>query len=160
VAQAFQNGPVRLINALNLFSLGLQINELHIQLLLWATALDALTMAATASVFDARLCNFLGEETHVYPDLQPFKRPAYRVKDVAAPLYHLRSDIAHGREIKEQFWKEKLNIYDGLQEFRQVLNDAALFLLCKFIQKLLSQDLVEILRDSKKWRARLASDKL
>jgi hypothetical protein len=57
-----------------------------------------------------------------------------------------------------QFWKMKPMIYGGTQEFRHVLNDAALFLLCKFFRRLFLEDLVETLGDTKEWRALLQKE--
>lgn len=151
----FQKGPIRLINPLNFFRLGLQMSEVHVQVLLWTTALDALTMADNPSVFEKRLCNFLGSETYVYPDAPSLVRPDYRIKDLAGPLFELRSDIAHGREIKEKFWKSKTEIYGAEQEFRGILCDAALFLLCEFVQKIFRLGVIEEVGNSKQWKGML-----
>lgn len=157
VVTASRGGAVRLRNALNLFRLGLQIPEVHIQVLLWVTALDALTMAVKPKTFHHRICNFLGPEKYVYPDLHPFPRPTYRVQDVVQDLFHLRSTIAHGQEIPDKYWKNEVQIYDGNQQPRQVLCDSAIFLLSDFLRRLFRDGLSLEVGQTKKWKERLDS---
>lgn len=155
VINSSSGGSVRLRNALSLFRLGLQVPELHIQLLLWVTALDALVMAIKPKVFHRRICNFLGPLEYVYPDLHPFPRPTYCVQDVALELFNLRSTIAHGQEIPEKYWRDEVQIYEGKQQLRQVLCDSALFLLSDFLRRIFRNGLSLEVGQTRKWKMHL-----
>ena len=93
--KAVEQNLVRVINPVRLLQHGLEATELHIRVLLWTTALDALLMAESRSKFETRLCNFLGRDTLIFPPV-PYLgwRPPYTVGKIARDLYTLRGVIA------------------------------------------------------------------
>jgi len=90
--------------------------------------------------------------------------PKYTVADVAADLYDLRSDIAHGRSIKRRFLEETglldtngSRISDVFRpyRYRHVLEECSAFLLCQALRKVLTTDLLNDIATERKWRDRL-----
>ena len=165
VQQAFAKKITRLQNPLYLLELGEQATNLHIRLLLWVAALDMLLMAGGKSeLFDQRLCNLLGRTTRVFPPARWIAQPRYILDDVAHDLYELRNLIAHGSAISERFRREVgfedmegrlIDGYSSAYQYRQVLEESALFLLCSALGTIFTQGLTDAVADPKRWRAHL-----
>jgi len=150
----------RLVNPLTLFGLALQAHSLHISLLLSTIGLDALLMAGSPGKFTDRLFNLLGEDSFVFPCYLDLGQPRYRVKDVAADLYDLRSALAHGREIPPKF-RNKVGfldtdgkeIFDGdPYTYAAVLHEASSVLLRQTLLKICSGKLFDVVADTSAWR--------
>lgn len=164
VHQAFLRKVVRLQNPLYLLEHGLQATNIHISFLLWTMALDALLMAANARTFIKRLCNFLGGDIFVFPGLELFGQPHYRVADVAGDMYCLRSAIAHGKEIPKRYRQacgfrdstgKLLNDYEDSYQYREVLEECSLFLVCRALRKVFLSNLLPKVGNEKLWRVEL-----
>jgi hypothetical protein len=163
VCQAFEKGAARLINPIRLLEHGLQGTEMHIRVLLWAIALDALLIAHNGKTFERRLCNLLGPNTHVFPEDDLGRQPAYRVEEVAGNLYELRNVIAHGNEVPQKFRKPvgfkasgpPLGGNIAQCQVRELLHECALFLLCGVLKKILLSNWVPIVGMTKTWREHL-----
>jgi len=164
INESFNRQIIRLINPLNFLENGLQATNIHLRLLLWTTGLDALLMAPNRKKFVERLCRFLGEDTFVFPPLELFGQPKYRIKDVAADLYDLRSCIAHGKEIPRKYRRtcsfvdvaeRSIEGYPSDYQYRQVLVECALFLLCRALRKVFVSNLVQTVGKQKEWRKML-----
>lgn len=161
IQEAFAKKVVRLQNPLYFLELGEEGNNPHIRTLLWVTGLDALLMAGTRQVFERRLFNLLGRQTFVFPATGYLPQPKYTLGDVACDLYQLRSLIAHGREIGKAFRAQvgfqdvDGNLIDGYErsyQYRQILEEAALFLLCLALRTILTNKLVGVVADTGHWR--------
>lgn len=164
ITESIDKNIVRLINPLNFLENGLQTRNIHLRLFLWVTGLDALLMAPNRKAFIERLCNFLGGSTFVFPSLALFGQPKYRVEDVAGDLYDLRSCIAHGRAIPEKYrisfgftsnQGRLIKSYPTDYQYRQVLVECALFLLCRALRKVFVSNLVQTVGKQKEWRRML-----
>jgi hypothetical protein len=165
IQDVFRRQIVRLQNPVLLLEHGLQATNLHIRILLWTTGLDALIMANKRSEFCERIFNLLGENTRIFPQDDILNRqPKYTVGDVADDLYELRSEIAHGREISRRF-REKTGFLtenghsvEGIfqdYQYRQVLHECAVFLLCQALRKIFLLNLADVVASERKWRERL-----
>ncbi len=166
--KAVEQNFVRVINPVRLFQHGLEATEIHIRVLLWTTALDALLMAESGSKFETRLCSFLGRDTLIFPP-DPYLgwRPTYTVGEVARDLYTLRGLIAHGKEIRTKFRQEvgftiqggsdAMRDTYGTYQYWQVLEECALFLLCATLKKLFIEDLLDEVADGRRWASYLDS---
>jgi hypothetical protein len=164
VQEAFQKKIVRLQNPLYLLELGEEANNLHVRVLLWVTALDALVMAGNLKTFERRMCNLLGRQTFVFPAMVSLPQPQYTLGDVVCDLYELRSEIAHGGRIRERFRKAvgfedaQGNLIDGYErnyQRRQILEEAALFLLCLAQRTVFTNNLTDVVADEGRWRKHL-----
>lgn len=164
VTESANRGIIRLINPFHFLENGLQSTNIHLRILLWTTGLDALLMATTPKRFVERLCNFLGGDTFVFPPLELFGQPKYRIKDVASDLYDLRSCIAHGKEIPRKYRRpcgfvdvaeRSIEGYPNDYQYRQVLVECALFLLCRALRKVFVSNLVQTVGKQKEWRRML-----
>jgi hypothetical protein len=165
IEEAFRRRIIRLQNPVYLLEHGFQATNLHVRVLLWTTGLDSLLMANTRNEFVERLHNLLGAGASIFPpDKIMGRQPKYTVGDVSGDLYELRSEIAHGREIGKKF-REKtgFKMVDGLEmsgvftnyQYRQVLGEAAVFLLASALRKVLSSNLLDEIASERKWRQRL-----
>jgi hypothetical protein len=161
---SFHSKINRLINPLNFFQMGLESTNPYIRTFMWVTALDAVLMARNLEIFVKRLCNFLGENSFVLPAIDPGGQPKYRVKDVAADLYHFRSAIAHGDLIQQEFLElsglinttgNEISSYPPQTRYTQVLEECALFLIAGVFRKLFLEDLGRTFRNVKAWRKKL-----
>ncbi len=169
VQDAFSKKIVRLQNPLNLLELGEQADNVHIRILLWVTALDALLMAGNPKKFERRLYNLLGAQPFVFPGSASLPQPRYTLCDVAGDLYELRSEIAHGKKIPKKFREEigfedvERNLVDGYERSyrrRQILEEAALFLLCSALRTVFTNGLTETVADAARWRDYLEKSNL
>jgi len=121
-------------------------------------------MAGGTSTFGERLCNLLGQGTPVFPSAEFIGQPRYTVGDVADDLCDLRNAIAHGNEIPSKFRKETgfedargklIDGYSSAYQYRNVLEESALFLLCAALKTIFIRDLTDNVADEKRWRAYL-----
>ena len=166
VQEAFAKKVVRLQNPLYLLELGEEANNPHMRILLWVVGLDALLMACNGKTFERRLCNFLGRKTCVFPAIGGLPQPKYTLGDVVCDLYVLRSDIAHGKKIHKRF-REKvcfqdvdgnlIDGYEGSYQHGEILEEAALFLLCLALRSVFTNNLIDIVADDLRWRDHLES---
>ena len=108
--------------------------------------------------------NLLGRQTFVFPAMVSLPQPKYTLGDVVCDLYELRSEIAHGRKIREGFRKEvgfedvDGNLIDGYErsyQRRQILEETALFLLCLALRTVLTNNLTDVVADEGRWREHL-----
>jgi len=164
VQEAFAKRVVRLQNPLYLLELGEEADNPHIRVLLWVAGLDALLMAGNRETFERRLFNFLRRQTFVFPAMVCLPQPKYTLGDVVCDLYELRSEIAHGREIRKAFLEEvgfedvDGNLIDGYErsyQRRQILEEAALFLLCLALRTVFTNNLTDVVADAGRWREHL-----
>lgn len=167
VNTALKGSTVRLKNALFLLEHGMRASAPYLPLLFWTTGLDALMMAITSDAFQRRLSNFLGANTLVLPAISTIGQPKYRVHEVLGDLFELRSIIAHGRRVEGKFLARcGLRMLDdhptGIQEvdscrYSQVLEECALFLLCRTLRRIFGEHLAETVGNEKHWKAILSS---
>jgi hypothetical protein len=164
VEDAFSRRLIRVMNPVRFLQHGLQATELHIRLLLFTTGLDGLLMASGKRQFCERLQNLLGKDTFAFPPDRSRRQPKYTVADIAADLYELRSEIAHGRPVSKRFVAlTDLLDMDGRSistafrsyRYRHVLKECSVFLLCQALRKVLTTDLVNSISGEKEWRERL-----
>jgi hypothetical protein len=144
--QAFQQPILRLQIPIWLLEQGMGAPDRHIRILLWATGLDAITRSGGTVAFCDRLCQLLGSDAQIFPTSTTGLVPRYKVIDVAADLYQLRTEMAHGLPFHEKFRKKRGFVIDGDQpispdfadyRYDQVLEECAGFLLCKALREIL-----------------------
>jgi hypothetical protein len=162
VQRAFKESVVRLVNPVLLLEHGLQINHPYLSMLMWVMGLDMLYMAGERQPFVDRVSGFLGSNTLIFP---PFihQQPRLTIDEVLDHLYELRNFVAHGREIPRNPFLEKFNIVDrngrdiDLIEYTysQVLMESALFLLTESLRKIMTEGLVDTVRDDASWKQTL-----
>jgi hypothetical protein len=155
VQLAFSRKCVRLENPFYFLELGLQADNPHVRTFLWTTGIDALLVANSEAKFKRRLANLLGANSYVFPEDGSGRQPIYTVEQLAPRMYKLRSLIAHGVEIEESF-RQKVGFQttgglvplageflDYLEE--DILNEAALFLLCTILRRIVvSKSLLDL----------------
>ncbi len=165
IEDAFRRHVIRIQNPIYFLEHGLQATNPHIRVLLWTTGLDALLMAGNAEAFADRLHNLLDADTLIFPPGKfTSSQPTYKVGDVSRDLYQLRSDIAHGREIRMKFREQTgFKAVDGgdipgnlpVTQYRQVLEECAVFLLAAALRKVLTLNLFDVTASESRWRQRL-----
>lgn len=163
VQRAFARGGVRLKNALNFLDLGLEATNPYIQFFLLTTALGSLLMAGNGRVFKQRALTMFGAAAFVLPPVE-FGQPKYRVQDVAADMYELRSAIAHGEQIPRKFWTRvsfddenghPIEVVENPRFYFEILQECSLFLLCRLLRWLFVNRLDNRVRDTPRWRQEL-----
>jgi hypothetical protein len=146
ILEAFYKPVIRLQIPIWLLEQGMAAPDQHIRILLCATGLDSLTKASGQTVFRERLCDLLGAGTHIFPPDATGRQPRYRVGDVAGHLYQLRNEMAHGLPFQAIFYKKQGFLDAGgeplAQEFAKyrfdkVLEECAVFLLCRALRAVL-----------------------
>lgn len=167
VNTALNGSTVRLKNALFLLEHGMRASAPYLPLLFWTTGLDALMMAINSDTFQQRLSNFLGANRLVLPAISTIGQPKCRVHEVLGDLFELRSIIAHGRRVEDKFLERcGLRMLDDrpreIQEvdscrYSQVLEECALFLLCRTLRRIFGEHLAETVGNEKQWKAILNS---
>jgi hypothetical protein len=95
-------------NPFQYLEMGLQtaVNHGKAGALLWMIGLDALLAAQGATLFAARLCRLLGRDTRIFPKDYAGLWPAYTVGELAADIYQIRNQIAHGDRIREEYLRK------------------------------------------------------
>jgi hypothetical protein len=151
VLETFRLPVQRLQIPIWLLEQGMAAPDQHIRILLCATGLDSLTKASGQTVFKQRLCDLLGADTLIFPPDATGRQPRYRVGDVAGHLYQLRNEMAHGLPFQPIFYK-KLGFLDAAGEplaedfarhrYDKVLEECAVFLLCRTLREVLLSRLV------------------
>jgi hypothetical protein len=145
VHEAFQKPTLRLQIPVWLLEQGLIAPDRHIRILLWATGLDGITRSGGTAAFASRLCGLLGTDTEIFPPGAMDRKPGYRVADVAADLYLLRNEMAHGLPFHEKFRKtlgfvaeDGAPLSEEFAKYRSdhVLEECAAFLLCKALREI------------------------
>jgi hypothetical protein len=157
------NDP-RMINPIRFFEHGLSSDDPYIRILLWVTAIDAITMSIKQDVFVRRLSRLLDGDSLVFPQTDDvYVSRATLVRDVAKDLFQLRSEIAHGKAISKKFWEVRYELRDsfpvgayGNAPPRRtiLLEESALALLTRLLQKT-ATELSGLYQDAKKWKAYL-----
>jgi hypothetical protein len=144
VRDAFRKPTLRLQIPVWLLEQGLSAPDRHIRILLWATGLDGVTRSGGVAAFHDRLCSLLGADTEIFPPGTAACKPQFRVAEVAADLYLLRTEMAHGLPFHQKFRKKREFIADtgaaGASElvncrYDQVLEECAGFLLCRALRE-------------------------
>lgn len=151
VLETFYKPILRLQIPIWLLEQGMAAPDQHIRILLCATGLDSLTKASGQAVFKERLCDLLGADTLIFPPDAAGRQPRYRVGDVAGHLYQLRNEMAHGLPFQAIFHK-KQGFLDVAGEplarefakcrYDKVLEECAVFLLCRVLREVLMSRLV------------------
>ena len=152
VRDAFQKPTLRLQIPVWLLEQGLSAPDRHIRILLWATGIDGVTRAGGVSAFRDRLCSLLGSDTEIFPANALGCKPPYRVAEVAADLYLLRTEMAHGLPFHEKF-RRKRGLIAAAEDsaampielincrYDQVLEECAAFLLCKALREVFLREI-------------------
>ncbi len=148
VQKSFSTSSARLTNPFYFLELGLQSDNPGVRSFLWTTGIDALLVANSEDKFKRRISNLLGPSSYVFPADVSGRQPIYTVEQLAPRMYKLRSLIAHGVEIDSSFRRKvAFQVTGGLfpltGEFlnyleADVLNEAALFLLCAILRRLVT----------------------
>jgi len=135
-------------NALTLLQLGLEHFHPYIAGLLWATGLEAIFDSGGKEVFKRKICDCLGPQTLVFPNWHSKSdAPTYTVEEIAIPLFVLRNKIAHGADLRSAANDKKYPV-DLTQRvsltqdsetvnYALLLSEAACYLLCQVLQKVL-----------------------
>jgi hypothetical protein len=151
IVEAFLKPVQRLQIPIWLLEQGMAAPDQHIRILLCATGLDSLTKASGQTVFRERLCNLLGAATLILPPDAAGKQPCYRVTDVAGHLYELRNEMAHGLPFQAIYHKkpgfldmdgEPLAAEFARHRYDKVLEECAVFLLCRALREVLLSRLI------------------
>ena len=137
--------PSKTMNPLYFLELGLQADNAGVRSFLWTTGIDSLLVANTEAKFKRRISNLLGANSYVFPADGSGRQPIYKVEKLASRMYKLRSLIAHGVEIDESF-RRRVGFQTGgsfplTGKFlnyleADILNEAALFLLCAVLRRI------------------------
>ncbi len=172
VVEAVVNGILHILgeknprtsNPIRLYEQGLITANPYIRIFLWVSAIDGILMAVKEKLFVQRLCAFLGPESRVFPedDGVYIDRPL-PVRDVALDLFVLRSEIAHGKEIRKRFWQTNedlkvlcpINAYGDSPGYVTLLEEAALSLLSRILRKIILENLSVDFANVKLWKMRL-----
>jgi hypothetical protein len=150
-------------NPFQYLEIGLQtaVNHFKAGALLWMIGVDSLLGAQRESFFESRLCRLLGEQTRVFPDDSVGRRPAYTVRDVAADIYKMRNQIAHGDRVREEYLKKSEFRFDppaseylriGECSYQSVLLESALFTLIAGLRKVILDGHLPLLRRPRAWK--------
>lgn len=135
-------------NALILLQLGLEHFHPYIAGLLWVMGLEAIFDSDNRNDFKQKLCDCLGPKTLAFPDWNPrIKGPTYTVEEIAIPLYMLRNKVAHGADLRQATADKstpvdllahvQLTEHSEPTQYAHLLSQAACFLLCQVLQKVL-----------------------
>jgi hypothetical protein len=152
--------PVK--NPFQFLEIGLQtaVNHIRAGALLWTVGLDCLLAAEKQDRFATRLKRLLGDNTRIFPEDWIGRCPVYTVGDVAANMHDLRNLIAHGKEILKkyrqpiQFKFEPPELaYLAVERwtYETLLFESALFTLIAALRKIISSDLMAVMRDKRAW---------
>jgi hypothetical protein len=138
---------VKLKNALSLLQLGLEHFHPYIAGLLWVTGLEAIFDSRRRDAFKDKLCDCLGPQTLAFPNwYSRDDAPQYTVEEIAIPLFVLRNKLAHGADLSTAATDKqpvdllkRVKLIQGSTDTTQalLLSDAACYLLCQVLQKVL-----------------------
>jgi len=165
VRRAFDEKILRLQNPILLLEHGQQIGNVPLSALFWVLGLDMLFMAGgSIDAFVDRISGFLGPDSFIFPVTEIFQQqPFPRVKDVLGDLYVLRNKIAHGLEIPKLPYRKEYHLHDTYGAvitgenylYLHLMQESALFILCKSLRKILVEGFVDDVKDDSKWKLRL-----
>jgi hypothetical protein len=135
-------------NALTLLQLGLEHFHPYIAGLLWVTGLEAIFDSGGKEAFKRNLCDCLGPQRLVFPNWHSKPdAPTYTVEEIAIPLLVLRNKLAHGADLRTaatdknhpvDFTKRVSLTQDSeTVNYALLLSEAACYLLCEVLQKVL-----------------------
>lgn len=149
--EVFYKPDIRLQIPVWLLEQGMAAPDQHIRILLCATGLDSLTKASGQNVFKERLCDLLGGDSLIFPADAEGRQPRYRVSEVSGHLYQLRNEMAHGLPFSAIFHKrqgfqdangEPLAPEFARYRYDKVLEECAVFLLCRTLREVLLSGLI------------------
>lgn len=148
VRLVMEGSSVERKNAVIFLQLGLETNHYHELLagLLWVMGMEAIFDSGNRNDFKKKLCDCLGPATLVFPDWnRPTAPPAYKVEELAIPVYILRNKLAHGADLRTAVRDKttpvdlvkKVKSAGGLEDISNayLLSEAACYLLCQVLQK-------------------------
>jgi hypothetical protein len=135
-------------NALTLLQLGLEHFHPYIAGLLWVTGLEAIFNSGGKDKFKKKLCDCLGPQTLAFPNWHSKpEAPPYTVEEVAIPLFVLRNKLAHGADLRtaatdtkhpvDLMARANLTPDSTATTHALLLSEAACYLLCQVLQKVL-----------------------
>jgi hypothetical protein len=135
-------------NALTLLQLGLEHFHPYIAGLLWVTGLEAIFDSGGRDEFKKKLCQCLGPQTPAFPNWHSKPdAPTYTVEEIAIPLFVLRNKLAHGADLRSAATDKKhpvdltrrvnLTQENEAVNFALLLSEAACYLLCQVLQRVL-----------------------
>jgi hypothetical protein len=150
-------------NPFQYLEIGLQtaVNHTKAGALLWMIGLDSLLAAHKVDTFKARLCRLLGANTYIFPRDYAGRQPTYKVGDLAADVYQLRNQIAHGDRIRDEYLVRSEfsleptlpDLYRiGERSYQSVLWEATLFLLCACLRQVILDGHLDLLAQPKEWK--------
>ena len=151
VTEAFYKPVLRLQIPIWLLEQGMGAPDQHIRILLCATGLNSLTKASGQTSFKERLCELLDSDTLIFPPDAAGLQPRYRVAEIAGHLYQLRNEMAHGLPFQPIFHKrqgfldlkgEPVTPEFAKYRYDKVLEECAVFLLCRALREVLLSRLV------------------
>ena len=139
---------VELKNALTLLQLGLEQFHPYIAGLLWVTGLEAIFDSGGREALKKKLCDCLGAQTPAFPNWHSEPdAPNYTVEELAIPLFTLRNKLAHGADLRTAVGDKNhpvdltatvsLTEWSGSTKYALLLSEAACYLLCQVLQKVL-----------------------
>lgn len=165
IDRAFNERILRIRRPMLLIEHGLQAGEVELSMLFWVMALDMLFMAGgNSGKFVERISRFLGTDTLIFPPTSlRGLQPKYKVKDVLKELYRFRNVVAHGAETFISPYREEHDLVDkqGCRinhedyHYADLMQESALFLLCRSLRRVLTDGLVDEVKDEAKWKRRL-----
>lgn len=148
IQPVMSGGSVEKKNALTLLQLGLEHFHPYIAGLLWVTGLEAIFDSGGKEAFKKKLCDCLGPQTPAFPNWHSKPdAPPYTVEELAIPLFVLRNKLAHGADLRSAA-SDKKHPVDLTQRvsltqetetvnYALLLSEAASYLLCQVLQKVL-----------------------
>ena len=162
VLQILSGANARAINPLRMYEHGLNSTNPYLRVFLWTSALDGILMSSNPRTFVDRLCSLLGPSTLVFPPSDGvFIERSTTVADVAADIYDLRSEVAHGMAINKKFGMQRDDMRPLLPHiaygsepprYFQLLEEATLSLLKQVLQKIFEEDLLDTFANASSWR--------
>ncbi len=169
VSSAIEADSAESRNPFQYLEIGLQTAFHHWKAgaLLWMIGLDSLLAAQRETLFESRLCRFLGTDTRIFPHDRVGRSPIYTVGGVAADIYQMRNQIAHGDRIRESYLKKSEFHFDppvseylriGACTYQSVLLEAALFALLAVLRKVILDGHLQLLLRPRAWKKYLGGE--
>ncbi len=136
-------------NSIILLQLGLEQPHPLVAGLLCIMGMEARFDSANRNDFEKKLCDCLGSSSLVFPDWNSpdFPQPKYTVGELAIPIYMLRNKLAHGADLRKASVDKSTPVDlttrgDLIPELEPranalLLSEAAIYLLCQVLQKVL-----------------------
>ena len=148
IQPVMDGGNVEQKNALSLLQLGLEHFHPYIAGLLWVTGLEAIFDSGGKDAFKKKLCDCLAPQTMVFPNWHAkSEAPTFTVEEIAIPLFVLRNKLAHGADLRSAAadkkhpvdFTKRMSLTQNAEtvNYALLLCDAACYLLCQVLQKVL-----------------------